>query len=288
MKKEKAARIGLLSAMTLLLFCACSSNKNDLYNSTESIRQNGVITEESPSDKPESIVPEETKPEVPTAPAPVKRPKYEYADPDSYILYDSSTDTYSLTEEEEQIGKESLFVGDSICLGFSTWNVVSSKNVYATGSVGARNLFDYEMYYLSKPAKFIDVLNTVKPKHIFFWMGMNDVNLTSSEEYCENYRTIIDTALENSSADVYICAITPISRLSFTKPWSIREFNTAIKHFVQTNYSERVHFINFAEPLKNADGILDERYNGGDGIHLSRKAYYIAMHEICNQMKRFE
>lgn len=273
-----------------MLFCACSTNAGNLYNSTESVGQNGTVSESitDKPEKPDSIHEEESKPAVPAAPSPGKDNKPKYDDPDSYIIYDRSTDTYHLTEEEEQIGKESLFVGDSICLGFSTWSVVDSKNVYATGNVGARNFFDYEMYYLSKPAKFTDVLNTVKPKHIFLWMGMNDVNLTSSEQYCENYGAIIDTALENTSADVYICAITPISRLSFTKPWSIREFNMAISHYVRANYSERVHFINFGEPLKNADGILDERYNGGDGIHLSRKAYYIAMHEIACQMDKTE
>lgn len=29
---------------------------------------------------------------------------------------------------------------------------------------------------------------------------MNDVNLTTAEEFCENYRAIIDIALENSDA----------------------------------------------------------------------------------------
>lgn len=279
-----------MSAMTIL-FCACS-REAEIYNSTEYVQQDGVNFESTPSapEVTEEKMPEPDIPAVPAAPAPdspeIEEPAYD--DPDSYINYDITTDTYYLTEEEERIGRESLFVGDSICLGFSTWSVVDSKNVYATGNVGARNMFDYQMYYLSKPAKFLDVLKAVRPKHIFFWMGMNDVNLSTAEEYCENYRTIIDTALKNSSADVYICAITPISRLEFTKPVYISEFNDAIRQFVKKTYPGRVHFINFGEPLKNDEGILDERYNGGDGIHLSRRAYYIAMHEINRQMKKVE
>ena len=278
-----AAAIGMLSSITIVL-CACSSERDAaIYNSTGYVQQNGGNIENLTSESESTNINEPAESAVPTAPTPEAPPKFD--DPDSYIIYDSSTDTYYLTEEEEQLGKESLFVGDSICYGFSTWGVVDSKNVYATGSVGTRNLFDYEMYYLSKPAKFEYVLNEVKPKHIFFWMGMNDVNLISSEEYCENYGKIIDTALENSSADVYICAITPISRLTFTNPAYIKEFNFAIRRYVKMNYRERVHIINFGEPLKNDLGILDEQYNGGDGIHLSRKAYYVAMHEIAKQMK---
>lgn len=291
MKNKKivfAAGISVLSAITIVV-CSCSEHSGTVYNSTESVGQDGVNVE-SASSTPEST--ETSAPNdisVPDAPATsIPAPKPKYDDPDSYIKYDKSTDTYSLSEEEEKLGKESLFVGDSICLGFSTWSVVDSKNVYATGNVGARNMLDYEMYYLSEPAKFTYVLNETKPKNIFFWMGMNDVNMTSSEEYCENYKTIIDTALKISTADVYVCAITPVSNLKFTEPVYISEFNDAIRHFVQTNYKDRVHIINFGEPLKNADGILDEQYNGGDGIHLSRKAYYVAMHEINTQIKKIK
>lgn len=286
-KRKIAAALGLLSAITVLL-CACSQNNgtddtaDKIFNSTGAVQQGGAGNGPTP-ELPSETLTETSEPATPTAPIFSKKPGFD--DPDSYINYDISTDTYYLTEEEERVGSESLFVGDSICLGFSTWGVVDIKNVYATGNVGARNLFDYEMYYLNSPAKFLDVLDSVKPKHIFFWMGMNDVNMSSAEEYCENYRTIIDTALENSSADIYICAITPISRLSFTRPFYIRQFNDAIKNFVLKNYKERVHIIDFGEPLKNADGILDEQYNGGDGLHLSRKAYYVAMHEIVRQMK---
>lgn len=274
--------IGLLSAITVFL-CSCSEHApaNYINDPSVSSSQSEECPEIASTDSESAYI---SEPNVPAAQTPEKQPRFD--DPDSYINYDSSTDTYYLTEEEEKIGEESLFVGDSICLGFSTWSVVSGKNVYATGNVGARNFFEYEMYYLNRPEKFVNVLNEVKPKHIFFWMGMNDVNLTSSEEYCENYREIIDAALKNSSADVYICAITPISRLEFTKLSYITEFNDAIGHFVRTNYNDRVHIINFGEPLKTADGLLDEQYNGGDGIHLSRKAYYVAMHEINRQMKK--
>lgn len=208
-----------------------------------------------------------------------------FDDPESYLEYDPETDSYILPEEEESFASQSLFVGDSICLGFWAWGVVEGKNVYATGNVGARNLFDYQMYYRSDPAQFLPVLNEVKPKHIIFSMGMNDVNLTTAEEYCENYKLIVDTALANSDSDVYICAITPISDLKFTSLENIDEFNSAIEEYISKNYKEKVHFIDFTAPLKAEDGTLIEEYNGGDGIHLSKVAYNVALHEIYQQAK---
>lgn len=212
-----------------------------------------------------------------------ERPKFD--DPISYLEYDPKNDTYILSDEEKRLGEESLFVGDSICSGFSAWGVLKSKNVYAVGNVAARNLLDYDMYYQNSPAKLVPVLEEAKPRRVFFWMGMNDVNITSAEVYCKNYKKIIDLTLDNSDADVYVCAITPISNLKFTRLERIDEFNNAIKNYIMQNYQERVHYVTFAEPLKTADGLLSNEYNGGDGIHLGKKAYFIALHEINKQIK---
>lgn len=213
---------------------------------------------------------------------PVPRPNFE--DPDSYLTYDYATNKYILPQGEMDFTGTSLFVGDSICMGFSAYGVVGNKNVYATGSVAARNLFEYEMYYRNEVAEFIPVLEKVNPEHVFLWMGMNDVNMTTSAEYCTNYEKIIDTALENTSADVYVCAISPICNLNFTRLDNIIEFNNAISEFIEANYTERVYFVDFTEPLKTDSGILDAQYDGGDGIHLASKAYYIALHEIYKKM----
>lgn len=283
MKKIRIAAAGTAVLTAVVLFvCACrstESNNQNTVNSTEFIKNNGQnIDDSAPTNnlsRPESA-------DLPTEPLEVP-PLFD--DPSSYLQYDASTDTYILPEDEEALGENSLFVGDSICSGFSAWEVLKSKNVYATGNVGARNLFSYRMYYQREPAELVPVLKTTEPRYVFFWMGMNDVNLTSAEEYCENYSNIISATLENSDADVYVCAITPISNLEFTRLAYINEFNDSIRHYIQTNYSERVHFVDFTEPLKASDGTLNEKYNGGDGIHLGREAYYIALHEINKQIK---
>lgn len=212
---------------------------------------------------------------------------YIYDKPESYLekQYDINTDTYSLTEEEKSMADESLFVGDSICYGFEAWEVVPNKNVYAEGCVAAWNFFEYGISYLNRPAEFVSVLGRVNPQNVFLWMGMNDLNWQSSSDFCEKYRKIIDTALQNSTADVYVCAITPIRKLDFTDLNYITQFNTAIKNCIEAYYPERVYFIDFGKPLENSEGLLNEEYDGGDGIHLHKKGYYIAMHEINEQMK---
>lgn len=283
-KKVTAAGIALISAITMLV-CSCRSNREQtpakVISTTKSdCKEAPNINSVTPNEPPSSI------PDAPTvlSPSPVKLPKYD--DPESYLKYDPENDTYIPTDEEKRLGEESLFVGDSICSGFSAWGVLESKNVFAMGNVAAWSLLDYDMYYRNKPAKLVPVLKKAKPKRVFFWMGMNDVNMTSAEQYCENYKKIIDLTLENSDADVYVCAITPISDLKFTRLDYINEFNDAIKHYIMRNYEERVHFVSFADPLKTPDGLLNDEYNGGDGIHLGKKAYFIALHELNKQIKK--
>lgn len=295
-KNAVAAGVGLLYAVTMVVCSCCArSDAHDPTVSGGNVIKNtggGIVAESEAASSEESSEDTSTSSSESTSissvPEPVSSPdiptKPKFDDPNSYLRYDISTDRYMLAPNELAIGQKSLFVGDSICYGFSAWNVLPGANVYATGCVAARNMLEYEMYYRNKVMEFVPVLDIVKPEHIFLWMGMNDVNMTSAEEYCENYFNIINLALENSEADVYVCAITPISNLNFTAPSNITKFNEAIKEHIEKSYTERVHFISFAEPLKDKNGHLAEQYNGGDGIHLSKSVYYIAMHEIAKEI----
>lgn len=297
MKKEKIAiaitSIFVMSSVTTALCAFAGANvpdritvKYDLIQSVQHEAQNNQIVSETSSDTYSET--SENTSDIPDSSDTVSQqtvPKFD--DPESYLVYDPETDSYIIPEEEKEFSSQSLFVGDSICLGFGVWGVISGKNVYATGNVGARNLFEYQMYYRNNPAEFLPVLNEVKPRHIIFSMGMNDVNMTTAEEFCENYKIIIDTALANSTADVYVCAITPISNLNFTPLERIDSFNSSIENFIENNYKKRVHFVDFTAPLKTDNGTLREEYSGGDGIHLSKAAYNIALHEIYKQAKNF-
>lgn len=188
-----------------------------------------------------------------------------------------------LSEAEAAFADKALFVGDSICRGFTAYNVVKAKNVYAAGSVGARNFFEMEFQYYGNKTGFDEVLEKTSPESVILSMGMNDVNMTSAQQYCENYRKIIDYALEHSSANVYVCAITPINS-NFTEHSRIDAFNLAMKNYIGENCGQRVKFIDFGYLFKNDENMLSKGLDSGDGIHLAPECYYIAMLEICDQL----
>ena len=212
----------------------------------------------------------------------------EFDDPDDYITYNPKNGEIVLPPELEALAKESMFVGDSVCRGFMAYGYVTAKQSFADGSIGARNVLESTVYYGGKNREFVSVLKEVNPVRLFLSMGMNDVNMTTAEEYYENLRNVTDTALKNCSAEVYLCAITPI-RTDFTEEGRIDEFNAQI-HRLAADYAsrgkERVHFIDFTPPLKDENGKLLEKYDGGDGIHLAREVYFIALHEIYKHINK--
>lgn len=188
-----------------------------------------------------------------------------------------------LSENQQALADSSLFVGDSICSGFSSYGLTSWKNSYAAGSVGTRNFFESEIKYFGEVKSYIDALSEKKPEHIFLWMGMNDVNMISAEQYAKNYKEIIDYSLENSQAEVCVFAMTPVNS-DFTPNERITLFNNSLKDMITENYSERVHYIDFAYVVTDSRGMLCEDYDAGDGVHLAPDVYYLAMIEICDQL----
>lgn len=193
---------------------------------------------------------------------------------------------YDLTDEELGFVNDTLFVGDSICSGFSEYGVIPKGLTAAKGSLGTRTFYDYTFKFRDKEDQtYKQVLDTAEPKYILLSMGMNDVNMIGEDTFCEDYRKIIDETLDESEAEIYVAAITPVCS-KFCGNSVIDSFNDHLRDFLEKEYPERVHFLNFAQYLKNDDGKLRTCLHSGDGVHLGPLCYEIAlwtMHEaICS------
>lgn len=251
-----------------------STTSEEFSSSTTSSETSSSSAEVSSAD------PVSTVPNVPETPKAENHPRLKEL---QYRLTYGEHWKPLLSENQKALAADSLFVGDSICSGFGAYGLVDWRNVYAAGSVGARNFFTSEMKYFGEVRTYDAVLAEKDPKRVFTWMGMNDVNMTSSAVYAENYKAIIDYTLEHSDAEVYVFAMTPVNS-DFTPNERIIEFNKALKAMVEENYSKRVRFIDFAYVFTDSLGMLCEDYDSGDGVHLVPDVYYLAMIELCDQL----
>ncbi len=293
-----------LAVCVLLSGCAATDHITDLNDSYNSELISGLVSasagaepdaETSASgsasytetDTPVEVVTDVPElPEVPTASQPpIVVPTAEVsttpdADGDFDIFYSEVGDQFVLSDEEMSFIEHSLLVGDSICSGFSEYGIVPHEYVAAKGNLGSRSFFDYTFKFRGKEEQtYAKVLKAAKPRYVFLSMGMNDVNMVSEEQYCENYRGVIQATLDGSNAEVFVAAITPICS-NFCANSVIDSFNDAMREFISKEFPERVHFFNFGQYLKNEQGKLRSCLHSGDGIHLGPYCYYIALWEM--------
>lgn len=202
-------------------------------------------------------------------------------------FYSEVKDKFYLAEEDKSFTERSLFVGDSICLGFKAYKRVPEGSVAATGSLGSRSFFDYTFSLNEEDGlSYEQVLEKSKPAFILLSMGMNDVNMVDEDVYCKNYGKIIDLSLKNSNADIFVAAITPICS-EYTSNSRIDKFNKTLKAYIGDNYNTRVHFIDYGQYLKNDKNELRACLHSGDGVHLAPYCYDIALWEIHDKLKTY-
>lgn len=200
---------------------------------------------------------------------------------------DSEDTTTSSNSNELQLLKYSDFstdfinkiviVGDSIASGFATYDRLPQSQVLATGSVGARNIHSFDFTVDDKSMDILDAISIKQPQYIFMSMGMNDVNLSSSDEYIENYNKNIDDIRSICpKSTIIVLGITPvISYSDFTSNDTLDTYNEALKLMAKNRRDggEKTYYINVGTYLKDDQNSLKSEFSSGDGIHLDKSAY---------------
>lgn len=172
--------------------------------------------------------------------------------------------------------QELSIVGDSIASGFGAYQVLTNPYDFATGNLAARSIDNYTFTYDGSSYGYSEALEHSQPAYIYLSMGMNDVNISTSDEYAENYRSIITKVREVCPDSVIIAAgITPISASStFTALSTIQKFNEKLQETVDSFVDSKIIYYDaYSTVYDTASGGLRTDCDGGDGIHLSYSAY---------------
>ena len=277
-----------LAACVLLTGCSADENKPDANASMEDLVSVGTSVSTTATGYTESqavtIAEQDTVPEQTTVTT-VQVPTAQVtttpdADSDFDLFYSEVHEQFALSDEELSFVDHSLFVGDSICSGFAEYGIIPRDHVAAKGNLGSRSFFDYTFKFRGREEQtYKQVLKVSKPRYVLLSMGMNDVNMVYEDTYCENYRKVIQATLDGSEADVFVAAITPVCS-AFCANSVIDSFNDYMRRFIEKEFPERVHFVDFGQYLKNDDGKLRTCLHSGDGVHLAPYCYYIALWEM--------
>ena len=199
------------------------------------------------------------------------------------VTHSAEPDSHGLTEEDYAFLSDTVFVGDSICSGLRVYKILPDDSVVAKGCVGARNIFDYTFPLRGKEFGVSYSLSLLKPKYIVFSMGMNDVNMTTPEQFCKNYDFLLKTVHTLlPDTKLFVASVTPITAdCEFSTNAKIEALNTAIRAHLEDSDDT---YVDIADGLKIWDGSLRSSYSGGDGIHLAPDAYYILLNQLCDEL----
>lgn len=191
---------------------------------------------------------------------------------------------YSFSDEYNKFLSETVFVGDSICSGLDLYGILPDNNVIAKGSASANNIFTFDFKLNGTEMPVMDALADLKPKYVVFSMGMNDVNLTTAEVFVNNYNKLLtETKKILPDSKLIVASITPVSATSkFCSNTKIDSYNAAMRDFLDGN--PEWLYADVTREIKNESNGLKDGYNGGDGIHLSRSAYYAFLYQVCQDI----
>lgn len=174
--------------------------------------------------------------------------------------------------------------GDSIAYGFNAYGYIPNERNIATESVSMWNL-DY--FTFSTGMGLADTVQYINPAILYMSLGMNDVNMSTPEEFAERYKSTI-YEIRNRVPDIHIivAGITPVADTSdFVNNETIRAFNTALENMVNEINSNHVYYFDAYSIVADPNTLeLRPECTGGDGIHLVSTCYYDFLNNLYNML----
>lgn len=181
---------------------------------------------------------------------------------------------------------DSVFVGDSIMLGFRNYAMkrqdtfLSRMSFLAAGSFSANNaLWDVDdksvhPVYQGQQRQVWESISLMGSKKAFLMLGMNDLNITGLEGSREKYEELIGKIKEkNPDTEIIIMSMTYVLKGKETGKLqndTIREFNGMLQAMAEEN---GWGFVDVAEALADENGDLAEEYCSDGFAHQNPEAY---------------
>lgn len=202
------------------------------------------------------------------------------------VFIDETYSTYEFDDEDKIFLDNCIFVGDSVCKGLSHYGVVPVANTLALGGVAARNIFEFA--FDAGDGTEVDLLTALvnaNKASIVFFMGMNDVRMTTEDTYASNYKDLLTkTEAACPYSNIYVFSTSPLAADSdFTTNDHIAKYNAAVKQMIEDSGNVRWKYVDIDPELTNSAGYLKSDYSGGDGLHLAQSAYYAILWQFCQQ-----
>lgn len=195
-----------------------------------------------------------------------------------------------LTEEElAQYYGDSVFVGDSIMVGFRNYCMKKEEESFVKGiqflAVGSYSAFNaakpvkgdnVHPLYKGKKYQLWDAIPLMDAKRVFILLGMNDISILGLEGARDQYKEVIDKIVE-ACPDVEIHILSTTYTLKGKGGGKLNNENLAKYNELLQEMAEENGwgYMDIATPISDGKGNLAAEYCSDDFVHLSSAAYDI-------------
>ena len=169
-----------------------------------------------------------------------------------------------------------VFVGDSITVGLSDYQLVPMKNVLAEVGMNIEKINTEKMQTAYGETTVLEALKQSSPENVYIMLGSNGIGWLTIDEMIGEYSEFtenIKKALPDTN--IYILSIPPVTKARETSDESvsnknIEEYNSKLLELAnQKNY----YYVDVHSALKNDDGVLSEEDAADDGMHFNKATY---------------
>ncbi len=192
----------------------------------------------------------------------------------------------ALTDEElASYYGDSVFVGDSIMVGFRNYSAKQQSFVHdiqflAVGSYSAFNAMkpvagdNVHPMYKGKKCQVWDAIPLTDSKRAFILLGMNDISILGLEGARDQYKELIGR-IQESSPDIEIHIISVTYTLKGEGKGKLNNENLAQYNVLLQEMAEENGwgYLDLCTPISDGEGNLAKEYCSDGFVHLSTPAY---------------
>lgn len=213
---------------------------------------------------------------------------------DEAMTEESQPGTALSDEELAAYYGDSVFVGDSIMVGFRNYSAKQTSYVHdiqflAVGSYSAFNavkpVTDSNVHpvYKGKKCQIWNAIPLIGSKRAFILLGMNDISILGLEGARDQYKALIDKILE-TSPDIEIHIISVTYTLEGQGKGKLNNNNLAQYNVLLQEMAEENGwgYIDLCTPISDGNGNLAKEYCSDGFVHLSNTAYSIWETQLTN------
>ncbi len=208
-------------------------------------------------------------------------------------LYDASAekakDIDYLKADNMQFYFDRLVVaGDSIANGWQYYNILPKNRSIAYGGLSTFGFSVWEYDTTGTTLSMQDTLKKVNPTLLYICLGMNDVNQISAEHYVQQYKDLLQS-IKQIVPDclVVVQSITPVASTNeYPKITNdaIKRYNSKLQEMLASLGREDIIYFNAYKSLLDDKGMMDLKYDAGDGLHINTDAYKKLLEDLSKRL----